>query len=137
MNINQAFPSKYLKASDLDGNTITVKIADVKVEAVGRDQDTKPVVYFEGKKKGLVLNKTNSNKIASIAQSHETDEWAGVVIAIYPTEVEFSGESVEAIRVKAPKATTRRMEPQGHADPLPVDDPRPPAAPVTDDDIPF
>lgn len=104
MNINQAFPSKYLKASDLEGNAVTVKISDVKVEAVGRDQDTKPVVYFDGKKKGLVLNKTNSNKIAQIAQSHETDEWAGVTIVIYPTEVEFSGESVEAIRVKAPKA---------------------------------
>jgi hypothetical protein len=104
VNINQAFPSKYLKASDLEGNTVIVKIADVKVEAVGRDQDTKPVVYFEGKKKGLVLNKTNSNKIAQIAQSHETDEWVGVTIAIYPTEVEFSGESVEAIRVKAPKS---------------------------------
>lgn len=104
MNINQAFPSKYLKASDLGDQTVTVKIADVKIEAVGKAQEVKPVAYFEGKTKGLVLNKTNSHKIAQIAGSPETEEWVGVTIAIYPTETEFGGESVECIRVKAPKA---------------------------------
>lgn len=111
MNINQAFPSKYLKASDLNDQTVTVKIADVKVEQVGQNQDTKPVAYFEGKKKGLVLNKTNSRKIAQIAGSPETEDWAGVEIAIFPTETEFGGESVECIRVKAPKGS-KRVEPE-------------------------
>lgn len=105
MNINSAFPSKFLKASDLQDQTVTVKIADVKIEQVGQNQDTKPVAYFDGKTKGLVLNKTNSRKIASIAGSPETEDWIGVEIAIYPTETEFGGESVECIRVKAPKGT--------------------------------
>ena len=110
MNINQAFPSKYLKASDLNDQTVVVKIADVKVEQVGQNQDTKPVAYFEGKKKGLVLNKTNSRKIASIAGSPETEDWVGTEIAIFPTETEFGGESVECIRVKAPKGSKPRVE---------------------------
>jgi hypothetical protein len=113
VNINQAFPSKFLKASDLNDQTITVKISDVKVEQVGQNQDTKPVAYFEGKKKGLVLNKTNSRKIAQIAGSPETEDWVGVEVAIYPTETEFGGESVECIRVKAPKGNVRRVEPDG------------------------
>ena len=130
MNINQAFPSKYLKASDLNDQTVNVVIADIKIEQVGQDRDTKPVAYFKGKTKGLVLNKTNSRKIASIAGSPETDDWVGVEVAIFPTETEFAGESVECIRVKAAKGT-RRVEP------IPMDDPRP-AAPVTDDeDTPF
>lgn len=136
MNINQAFPSKYIKASDLDDKTINVTIADIKIEQVGQDRDTKPVAYFKGKTKGLVLNKTNSRKIASLAGSPETDDWVGVEIAIFPTETEFAGETVECIRVKAPKSTngTRRVVP----DPLPVDDPMPRTAPPVDDsDIPF
>lgn len=137
MNINTAFPSKYLKASDLNDTTINVTIADIKIEQVGQDRDTKPVAYFKGKTKGLVLNKTNSRKIANIAGSPETDDWVGVAIAIFPTETEFAGETVECIRVKSPKASNgpRRVEPEPEPPPLP-DDYAPPV-PVTDDDIPF
>jgi hypothetical protein len=133
MNINQAFPSKYLKASDLGDQTVNVTISDIKIEQVGQDRDTKPVAYFQGKTKGLVLNKTNSRKIASIAGSPETDDWVGVQIAIFPTETEFAGESVECIRVKAAKGT-RTVTAEHH---VPPSEPEPKAAPVTDDDIPF
>lgn len=122
MNINQAFPSKYIKASDLKDQTHVVKISDVKVEEVGQNKETKPVAYFEGKAKGMVLNKTNSRKIAQIAGSPETEDWVGVDVAIYPTETEFGGESVECIRIKAPKGT-RTVTPE--------------PTPVTDDSIPF
>lgn len=135
MNINQAFPSKYLKASDLNDQTVTVTISDIKIEQVGQDRDTKPVAYFQGKTKGLVLNKTNSRKIASIAGSPETDDWVGVQIAIFPTETEFAGESVECIRVKAAKGT-RTVEPERQQTP-PTAAPPQTAAAVTDDDIPF
>jgi len=133
MNINQAFPSKYLKASDLADQTVNVVIADIKIEQVGQDRDTKPVAYFKGKTKGLVLNKTNSRKIASIAGSPETDDWVGIEVAIFPTETEFAGESVECIRVKAAKGT-RTVEREPVAAAAPVERV---GAPVTDDDIPF
>jgi hypothetical protein len=125
VNINQAFPSKYVKASDLKDQTHVVKIADVKIEEVGQNKETKPVAYFEGKAKGMVLNKTNSRKIAQIAGSPETEDWVGVEVAIYPTETEFGGESVECIRIKAPKGT-RTVTSEGSQ-----------AAPVTESDIPF
>jgi hypothetical protein len=60
------------------------------------------VVYFVGKEKGVVLNKTNANKIVAIAGSDDTDDWHGVTVALYATEVEFQGDTVEAIRIKAP-----------------------------------
>ena len=119
MNINNAFPSKYIKASDLNGSAVAVTIHDVKVEQVGRDQDTKPVVYFEGKTKGLVLNRINSKKIAEIAGSNDTEDWQGTQIAIYPTTTDFGGEEVECIRVKAPKAAAK---PKPAPEPEPVDD---------------
>lgn len=101
MNINAAFPSKYLKASDLGDKSPVVTISHVEVEQIGRDNDHKPVVFFEGKEKGLVLNKTNSRRICELLGTSETDEWVGQRIRIYATETEFGGETVECIRIKS------------------------------------
>ena len=49
MRISTAFPSDYLKAADLQGRRITVKIARVEMRDVG--DDTKPVLYFEARTK--------------------------------------------------------------------------------------
>lgn len=123
-NINEAFPSKFLKASDLQGRTIAVVIERVEFEPVGQSREMKPVVYFEGKEKGLVLNKTNSTKIVQIAGSTETDDWHGVRVAIYPTETSFQGDQVECVRIKA--------APAGKGS---VVRPTPPPEPSLDDDV--
>ena len=131
-NINDAFPSNYLKASDLGGQQPVVTIDRVAFEAVGRDKEMKPILYFAGKEKGIVLNKTNSKNIANMVGSFETDDWKGYRIRLYATHVEFNGETVEAIRVKAAG--------NGHVAPSapPVRQAPPPEDPsLTDDDIPF
>jgi arabinogalactan endo-1,4-beta-galactosidase len=97
MNINEAFPSNYLKAADLQGRTITVKISHVTSEKLG--DDNKLIIYFEGKQKGMVLNKTNANNLA-FAFGPETDDWQGAEAQLYPTMVDFQGRSVEALRIK-------------------------------------
>ena len=63
MNINDAFPSKYLKASDLQGRNHSVTIANVVTEDIGKGEE-KLIIYFQGHKKGMVLNKTNANNLA-------------------------------------------------------------------------
>ena len=118
MNINGAFPSNYLKTSDLGEAQPVVTIDRVEVEPVGRGKEMKPVIYFAGKQKGMVLNKTNSKKISEIAGSHDTDDWAGVQIKLFATEVDFQGETVEAIRVKGPHAAKAKPKPVAE----PVDD---------------
>jgi hypothetical protein len=97
MNINDAFPSNYLKAADLQGRTITVKISHVTSEKLG--DDNKLILYFDGKQKGMVLNKTNANNLA-FAFGPETDDWQGAEAQLYPTMVDFQGRSVEALRIK-------------------------------------
>lgn len=142
-NINDAFPSNYVKASDLKGNQAVVTIDHVEFEEVGRDKERKAVAYFIGKTKGMVLNKTNGRKITEIAGSPLTEEWHGTAIVLYPTETEFGGETVECIRIKpVAKAKMQRMTPNP-----PVNMPAPPApvekaagwdeGPLTDDDITF
>ena len=94
MDINAAFPSKYLRAADLAGAAVTVTIDRIELEIVGQgsQKEQKPVVYFAGKQKGLVLNKTNATMIAKIAGSSDTDDWHGIEIRLVSAEVEFQGE---------------------------------------------
>ena len=127
MNIESAFPSNYLKASDLGDKSPVVTIDRIEVEPIGRDKEIKPVIYFQGKEKGLVLNKTNAKKIAEITSSKDTDDWSGCQIRIYATETEFAGETVECIRVKAPGVAAK-----------PAPKPKPePVEQLEEDEIPF
>ena len=132
MNINDTFPSKHLKASDLKGSVVPVTISHLEIEEIGQKKDRKPVLYFTGKDKGLVLNKTNSKRIADLLGTPETDEWGGQRIALYPSETEFQGDTVECIRVKAALG-------KNGAKPKPQPEPEPEQtyAGESDDDIPF
>jgi hypothetical protein len=118
MKIGAAFPSSYLKASDLQGKAVRVTIDSVSTETLGDDR--KAVLHFVGKEKGLVLNKTNANRIVEATGSDETDDWEGWSITLYATKVDYQGKRVDAIRVddrpgssKAParKATPPPREP--------------------------
>lgn len=100
MNIDSAFPSKYMKASDLPEETVvSFTIADVKMEEVGREKSIKPIIYFKGQEKGFCCNKTNANTIKKALGTGDTDEWLGKTIRLYSTEVQFGDEMVESIRV--------------------------------------
>lgn len=107
MNINEAFPSKYLKASDLQGGSPTVTIDRVEMETLGDDR--KMVVYFQGKQKGLVTNKTNANNIAAL-YGDDTDDWAGQKIMLVEAMVDFQGKSVPAIRIRGPKKQAQAQQ---------------------------
>lgn len=100
MNINEMYPSKWLKSSDIGDRTVVVTIAKVLMEDLGQgeNKDRKPCVYFEGKEKALALNKTNASTIAKL-YGPSTDGWIGKRISIYSKEVEFKGEMVLALRV--------------------------------------
>ncbi len=115
MNINQAFPSKYLRAADLNGGSVIVTISHVEMEEIGQgaEKERKPVVYFEGKTKGVVLNKTNATMIMDIAKSEDTDDWQGVSIKLIAAEVEYQGKLVNSLRVRRPeKAVAAKPAPK-------------------------
>lgn len=103
MQIDQAFPSKYITAADLKGQPHKLTMGAVDMVDVGRGDDVemKPLLHFVGKQKGLVLNKTNANCIASM-HGQDTDFWAGKEITIIPTQTDFGGNIVPCIRVQPP-----------------------------------
>ena len=103
MKRSDAFPSKFLKAADLNGGDLPATISSLEWEEVGKDRTSKPVVYFRGKVKPLILNGTNWDLIVKTTQKEDSDEWAGERICLYATEVQFGRDIVEAIRVRAAK----------------------------------
>lgn len=102
MKIGAAFPGSYIKAADLQGKRVQVVIDRVEMEDIGGE--TKPVLHFRGKERGLVLNKTNSNAIWGINGSDETDDWPGTSIVLFPSKTDFQGKRVDCIRVDPPEA---------------------------------
>ena len=138
VSISESFPSKYVKAADLKGQNVIVVIGQVTFERIGtNDKDDKPVLYFQGKSKGMVLNKTNATNIAHL-YGDDTDDWAGREIVLFTAMVDYQGKTVEAIRVRGVRASDKSKGglapkpaaplPQQH-EPPPVDD--------MNDSIPF
>ena len=144
MKLTDAFPSKWLKAADLDGEPRLVTIESVKLEAVEEGKPAKPVVALRGMTQGLVLNKTNGNVLAGFC-GDDTDLWPGKKIVLFPTQAEFQGRMVDCIRVRAsktPPAAPAAPSPAPAPQPLPVAPPAPVAptalpADGSDDDVPF
>lgn len=137
MDINSVFPSNYIKADDLKGRDVTVIIERVDVVTMD-DKKVKPCVYFRGKEKGLLLNKTNSMNIAEI-YGPETGGWIGQPIVIGPSWVDFQGKSTLSIRVRPirPATPTQHAAAVAAQAPIPAPAQPNPNADAYDDEIPF
>lgn len=134
------FPSKYLKAGDLQGREVTVVIDAIEprheLVGAGNRKDTKPLLWLRapgGRKidKGMICNKTNGKRIAAL-YGPEVKKWIGQAI-ILRAEPEPKSDTGEAIRVKQerPKlkangngkaARPEPEEPRHHPDTGEIDD---------------
>ena len=129
MRISEAYPSKYLKAADLDGQDRAVSIRACIQEELGQgsEMEVKPVLYFDGGQKGLVLNKTNAQAIAE-DYGDDTEAWTGREIVLFIQKVTFQGKLTPAIRVRV-QATPQPVVQRAPAPPAPEPD----AAPLNDE----
>ena len=142
MDISTAFPSKFLKAADLQNKSFRLTMKGVEMEDIGGDHQ--PVLYFMKTDKGVVLNKTNMNAIAG-TYGFETNNWAGKEVEIFPATTMFKGQNVPCIRLRvvAPAAPNGampgQMQPQPAPAPAPVAAQPSPLGGLTDldDSIPF
>jgi len=94
--------SKFFRAEDVEQEK-TLKIKGVTEEMVGQgaDQSTKLVVWFTNSKKGLALNRTNNRTIRG-AYGDDTAGWTGKLVVVFPTQADFRGRQVGALRVRIP-----------------------------------
>ncbi len=85
-----------------DGKDMIVKVKDVKVESIQSQQgkEDKPVMYFEGSVKPLILNKTNMKTIEQVTGSPMLDDWVGKKLQLYVAQVSGFGTITSAVRVR-------------------------------------
>lgn len=121
MKAGDVFPGQYLKAADLGGKRVPVVVDRVEGEEIGGEH--KAVMYFRGKDKGLVLNKTNWSMLEEITGKEDSDDWDGTRIVLYPAKTDYQGKRVDCIRIDPPPAGSQ---------PAP-----PPPPPADDDEVPF
>src|SRR5262245_28998424 len=108
MRADEAFPSKYLKSSDVNNRPRIAVISHIEREQIGKGETAqeKYVLYFEGDISPMVLNRTN----------WESDNWSGHKVKIKTARVQFQGKSVDGIRLDpiVPKSTSKN-EPDDEA----------------------
>lgn len=101
MDASKFFPSKWLKAEDVGERKIALSIerAESQVFGQGEESEKKLILFFEGIEKGLVLNRTNFEKLAE-AYGTETDLWIGKKIELYTALVSYKKKEVPALRLR-------------------------------------
>lgn len=107
-------PKEFLFAFDLDNRDVTIEIAKVTAgELIGEQgrKTKKPILHIKGKTKKFALCATNCKTIAQLFGTHETNDWVGKRITLFPTTTNFGGNTVDCIRVRPhlPKGTGNEL----------------------------
>lgn len=93
MNIDDVYPTRFLKASDLGSEAKRLTIASTALELMP-DGQKKLCLWFSNAQKALVCNKTNSQVIAK-AYGKETDGLIGKRIELFALTVQGPSGPVE------------------------------------------
>jgi hypothetical protein len=111
MRSSDAFPSKYLKASEIKGKDVPVILDRIEHEEMA-DGEMKYVLYFIGRTKGLVLNKTNWDTIEEAYG--DSDDWPGKPAMLFTVKTKDpTGKTVDGIRIKpAPQQRQQAAKPR-------------------------
>jgi len=107
-HVDLMFPSRYLKAADLQEKPMSLTIKQVfrdQVRMTNGAVTEKYILRFKETEKELILNKTNAKAIAKLLREPKAVNWAGSVIVLKPTTCEAFGEIVDCIRVALREAS--------------------------------
>ena len=134
MTIDQLFPSRWIKASDIGSTPRNATISKIDFEVVGQDRERKAILSFQNTTKRLILNATNG-RILSNLYGKELKNWTGKRITLYCAEVQYRGTPCLAIRIREQVPGVPKEESKSAAVAeagIPEDEPSWPA-----DEIPF
>ena len=109
-------PTTYICNADLKGRDRTLTIERVEIEEMfaNNKKDTRPVLYFAGARKGLVVNST-INGVVSRLYGQYLKGWIGKRITIYPTVDDRGGggtKDVVRVRPSVPPAPAASAGPK-------------------------
>jgi hypothetical protein len=96
----------FLRKADVDPPQVWT-ITDVQervVAAPGKPSTTKLVLFFDGSKKGLVLNIANGDVLFDLTGHDDPEEWIGTQVQLYVDEdVAYAGKRVGGVRLRKPQ----------------------------------
>ena len=98
--------AKYLKKEDIPSpvDTSILWIKEEEVTTPGKGTDTKVVLYFDGLKKGLVLNATNAETLLEITGTDDYEQWVDLPVQLYvDPDVTYGGKKTGGIRIRKPE----------------------------------
>jgi hypothetical protein len=127
MKRSEVFQSKYLHCEDLGGKPVAVTISKATFELLkspNGEEQHKTVLYFNGAKKSLPLNRTNWDSVAEIC-GDDTDGWAGSRIELFPSKTELRGKPTDCIRIRPPQQQAMPLKQTAKKPPPPVVEPEP------------
>jgi len=101
MRTGDFLKSRFLKAHDFPESKVVV-ISNVMTETFRDDPEPKPIVYFKGVQKPLVLNKTMLQFLEDASGTDLMDNWPGTKVEIFATTTEVKGETKRCLRLRAP-----------------------------------
>jgi hypothetical protein len=93
---DELYPGRFLKAGELKGKNVTLRIKSVDLEKLVGDkgEQTKGVLTFEKTDKHLALNKTNGICLKEMF-GKKVQEWVGKRVTLFPSQ--WNGE--DCIRI--------------------------------------
>jgi len=97
--------AKYLKKEDISSpvNASILWIKEEEVTAPGKGTEIRLVLYFDGLKKGLVLNMANADALAEITGTDDYEQWSDIPIQLYvDPDVKYGGKKTGGIRIRKP-----------------------------------
>jgi hypothetical protein len=108
--------AKYLKKEDITSpvNTSVLWTKKEEVTSPGKGTETRLVLYFDGLKKGLVLNMANAEALAEITGTDDYEKWSDIPVQLYADpDVTFGKKKVGGVRVRKP-AEEPAQTPEGN-----------------------
>ena len=98
--LSELYPSKWLKAVDLNGADMCVGIHGLGKKEVGQDQEERVVIEWIDKDvKPMILNKENATTIGKL-YGEDTSKWRAREVLLYETTVSAFGKTHNVIRVR-------------------------------------
>ena len=123
--------SRYFKAEDVaTEKKLRIKTVSEELIGMGAEKEKKLVVWFTNDEHGLVLNRTNNRTIRGTF-GDAVDGWANKIIVLFPTQADFRGRMVPALRVRIPAP----KQAAGNGQTVPKSEAATPKPPVVDDEL--
>lgn len=115
ITIEDMFPKDHISGHDIgEGNAFVMEIVDYDEKKVFNPNQNKTklvwTLRFKGARKPLILNVTNAEAVAKIADSRLVADWVGCKVELYAEWVKAFGANHLTVRIREPKDGVEDME---------------------------